>query len=72
MTEQNPPTFAHVLNQATSQDTWKMYFYTHDIDNVMNATIHHIFISPSMGYFEDESLSFTFALRNVQNQETKK
>ncbi|KAJ9054278.1 hypothetical protein DSO57_1016410 [Entomophthora muscae] len=32
MTEQNPPTFAHVLNQATSQDTWKMYFRTHNID----------------------------------------
>ncbi|KAJ9063046.1 hypothetical protein DSO57_1004335 [Entomophthora muscae] len=32
MTDQNPPTFAHVLNQATSQETWKMSFHTHNID----------------------------------------
>ncbi|KAJ9080558.1 hypothetical protein DSO57_1023584 [Entomophthora muscae] len=32
ITEQNPPTFVHVLNQATSQDTWKMYFCAHDIN----------------------------------------
>ncbi|KAJ9064628.1 hypothetical protein DSO57_1028467 [Entomophthora muscae] len=32
MTEQNLPTFAHILNQATSQDTWKTYFHTHNID----------------------------------------
>ncbi|KAJ9075357.1 hypothetical protein DSO57_1036961 [Entomophthora muscae] len=32
MTDQNLPTFAHVLNQATSQETWKTYFRTHNID----------------------------------------
>ncbi|KAJ9065017.1 hypothetical protein DSO57_1024330 [Entomophthora muscae] len=32
MTEQNLPTFAHILNQVTSQDTWKMYFCAHNID----------------------------------------
>ncbi|KAJ9066651.1 hypothetical protein DSO57_1039681 [Entomophthora muscae] len=32
MTEQNLPTFTHILNQATSQDTWKTYFCAHDID----------------------------------------
>ncbi|KAJ9054587.1 hypothetical protein DSO57_1012653 [Entomophthora muscae] len=32
MTEQNPPKFAHVLNQATSQETWKTYFRAQNID----------------------------------------
>ncbi|KAJ9089417.1 hypothetical protein DSO57_1013355 [Entomophthora muscae] len=32
MTDQNPPTFAHVLNRATSQETWKTYFCAHNID----------------------------------------
>ncbi|KAJ9053535.1 hypothetical protein DSO57_1023261 [Entomophthora muscae] len=31
---------------------------------VMNAAIHHALISPLLGYFEDESLSFAFALQN--------
>ncbi|KAJ9059596.1 hypothetical protein DSO57_1000557 [Entomophthora muscae] len=32
MTDQNPPTFAHILNQATSQETWKTYFCAHNIE----------------------------------------
>ncbi|KAJ9076782.1 hypothetical protein DSO57_1022970 [Entomophthora muscae] len=32
MTGQNLPTFAHVLNQATSQETWKTYFCAHNIN----------------------------------------
>ncbi|KAJ9071481.1 hypothetical protein DSO57_1036468 [Entomophthora muscae] len=32
ITDQNPSTFAHVINQATSQETWKTYFCTHNID----------------------------------------
>ncbi|KAJ9052174.1 hypothetical protein DSO57_1036863 [Entomophthora muscae] len=30
----------------------------------MNAAIHHILISPPMGYFKDKSLSFAFAPQN--------
>ncbi|KAJ9061323.1 hypothetical protein DSO57_1021783 [Entomophthora muscae] len=71
MTEQDPPIFAHILNQATSQDTWKTYFHTHDIDDVVNAAIHHVLISPSIGYFEDKSLSFTFALLNESGSELR-
>ncbi|KAJ9058732.1 hypothetical protein DSO57_1009326 [Entomophthora muscae] len=29
-----------------------------------NAVIHHVFILPLLGYFEDKSLSFAFALQN--------
>ncbi|KAJ9089959.1 hypothetical protein DSO57_1007526 [Entomophthora muscae] len=32
MTEQNLLTFAHILNQATSQETWKTYFRAHNIN----------------------------------------
>ncbi|KAJ9074768.1 hypothetical protein DSO57_1003046 [Entomophthora muscae] len=32
MTDQNPPTFDHILNQATSQETWKTYFCAHNIN----------------------------------------
>ncbi|KAJ9080660.1 hypothetical protein DSO57_1022570 [Entomophthora muscae] len=32
VTVQNPPTFAHVLNQATSQENWKTYFCAHNIE----------------------------------------
>ncbi|KAJ9056520.1 hypothetical protein DSO57_1032248 [Entomophthora muscae] len=31
---------------------------------VVNAAIHHVLISPLLGYFEDKSLSFAFALQN--------
>ncbi|KAJ9054649.1 hypothetical protein DSO57_1011880 [Entomophthora muscae] len=31
---------------------------------VMNAAIYHVSISPSMGYFEDKSLSFAFFPQN--------
>ncbi|KAJ9061858.1 hypothetical protein DSO57_1016433 [Entomophthora muscae] len=31
---------------------------------VVNAAIHHVSFLPLLGYFEDESLSFAFALQN--------
>ncbi|KAJ9062263.1 hypothetical protein DSO57_1012709 [Entomophthora muscae] len=33
-----------------------------DVVVVVNAAIHHVSILPSLGYFEDKSLSFAFAL----------
>ncbi|KAJ9070440.1 hypothetical protein DSO57_1007901 [Entomophthora muscae] len=32
--------------------------------HVVNAAIYHVSILPSVGYFEDNSLSFVFVLQN--------
>ncbi|KAJ9071539.1 hypothetical protein DSO57_1035920 [Entomophthora muscae] len=34
------------------------------VQDVVNATIHHVLILPLLGYFEDKSLFFAFALQN--------
>ncbi|KAJ9084709.1 hypothetical protein DSO57_1021474 [Entomophthora muscae] len=39
------------------------------IPHVVNDAIHRVLISPLLGYFEDKSLSFAFALQNEAGSE---
>ncbi|KAJ9074136.1 hypothetical protein DSO57_1009461 [Entomophthora muscae] len=45
--------------------TWVIFILYYQVRThliVVNATIHHVLILPSMGYFKEISLSFDFAL----------
>ncbi|KAJ9057920.1 hypothetical protein DSO57_1017921 [Entomophthora muscae] len=55
-----PSTFVTFMNKVFTPHIGKNTL----VYLVLNAAIHHVLILPSLGYFEDESLSFAFALQN--------
>ncbi|KAJ9067204.1 hypothetical protein DSO57_1001841 [Entomophthora muscae] len=64
----DPPIAPTVLNLVNGPCLVAYPMGTPDLEHVMavvvKAAIHYVLILPLLGYFEDKSLSFAFALQN--------